>query len=273
MKTKRLLCAILTLIFLVGMVGISVAAPLPEKVTFQAAEITDPNIIQVRLDNGITDDPAIKMYATVDGDVITDNSGHKWKVVIRDNDVKWTAQKLKEIVRGTELQQDFVVYSSAKAVIVPMETGSNVPISDQGGGINYFATLDQISYVSWQTDVTADIYQGGTAYKFSSTKAKLTRNDAAAQLYSLRVGQHGEGYSSTSATGTYSLRTPNDDVRNISGATSGTWYSVSADNTNYWWWVKTGVAQSATVGGYAGATVKRGTSTQVMSTQIYRSAY
>lgn len=271
MKINKFLCIAFSLMLLFGIVCTASAAQSPEQILFQAAEITDESIIQERMDKGITDDSSIRVTAVVNGDVFSDESGQKWKIVA--SDVKYTSQKLKEVIRGTQRQQDFVVNSSVKAIIVPYDYGNNLPIHDNDGGAYAVAQLDQTSYISFEDDITANPggYTGGTATKFHSTKAKITRNDSATALISLRVGQHGEGLSSTTKTGTYSLRTPNDDVINISGPSNGTYYNVAANNTNYWWWVKSGQAQSATIGGYAGATVTRGTKTYYFNTSIYRS--
>lgn len=270
MKIRKFLCIALSLMLLFGIAGSAGATQLPEKIVFQAPEITDENIIQKRMDKGITDDASIRLNAVVSGDVFTDDSGQKWKVVAAD--VKHTSQKLKEVIRGTQRQQDFVVNSSVKAIIVPQDYGNNLPVGDIDGGSNAIARLDQTSYLSFEDDITANPggYTGGTATKFHSTKAKITRNESAAALISLRVGQSGGGLSSTTKTGTYAIRWPNDDVRNISGPSNGTYYSVAANNTNYWWWIKSGQAQSAFIGGYAGATVKRGTVTYTFSTSVYR---
>jgi len=255
---------------LLGIVGTTNAIETTEKIVFQAPEITDQKLLQERMDKGITDDPLIKVKAVVDGDVFTDDSGQKWKVVAAD--VKNTAQKLREVVRGTNRQQDFVVHSSVKAVIVPMESGNNLPIeATPDGGPYEIAQLNQTSYISWEDGITANPggYTGGTATKFSSTKAKITRNDTSAALVSLQVGQEGFGLSSTTKTGTYSTRSK-EDQRNISGPSSGTYYTKSASNTNYWWWVKPGTAPSAAISGYANATVTRGSNTYYFSTLIYR---
>jgi len=271
MRIKRFLCIALSFILLFGIVGTAGATQLQEKVVFQAAEITDENLIQERMDKGITDDSSIKVSADVSGDVFTDDSGQKWKVVAAD--VKYTSQKLKEVILGTQRQQDFVVHSSVEALIVPYDYGNNIPINDTDGGSTSMAQLDQTSYMSFEDDITANPggYTGGTATKFHSTKAKITKNESTAELISLRVGQHGEGLSSTTKTGTYDYRFPDDDLRNISRPSNGTYYSVTANKTNYWWWIKPGQAPSATIGGFAGATVKRGTQTYNYSTSIYRS--
>lgn len=271
MRTKKLICIALSLMLLFGIVGTAGAVQLPEQIVFQATEITDENIIQERMDKGITDDSLIRVNATVSDDVFTDDLGQKWRVVITD--VKQTSQKLKEVIRGTQRQQDFVLNISAKAVIVPSDYGNNLPINDKDGDITGVARLDQTTYYSFEDNITAfSGYTGGTATKFHSTKAKVSKADEYVKLISLRVGQRGEGLSSTTKTGTYTDRI-GDDVKNISNPSNGTYYSVTANKTNYWWWVKSGSAQSATIGGYAGAKVQRGTKTFLYNTSISRAPF
>lgn len=157
-----------------------------------------------------------------------------------------------------------------------MESGINLPIeATSDGGPYEIAEFNQTSYISFESDITANPggYTDGTATKFLSTRAKITRNDSGAALVSLQVGQHGEGLSSTTKTGTYVLRYPNDDLRDISGPSSGTYYSKSASNTNYLWWVKQGQTQSALVYGYAIATVTRGTNTYNFETRLTRAIF
>lgn len=174
-------------------------------------------------------------------------------------------------MQGEKCQKDFVVNSSVSAIVVPFESGNNLPISDNDGGSNAIATLNQTSYISYEDGITANPggYTDGTATKISSTKAKITRNDQSAALVSLQVGQEGYGLSSSTKTGTYSTRSK-EDKSNISGPGSGTYYTVSASNTNYWWWVKPGTAPSAAISGYANATVTRGSNTYRFSTLVYR---
>lgn len=254
---------------LFGMVGTAGALDVSETIVYQAAEITDEKLIQERMDKGITDDASIKVQAVVNGDIFIDDVGRKWKLVATD--VKYTTQKLKEVVLGEKRQTDFVVNSSVKAIVVPFDSGDNLPINDNDGDKYDVARLDQTSYISFEDGITAQGYTDGTATKFHSTKAKVTRNDTVA-LVSLQVGQEGFGLSSTTKTGTYTTR-QKEDVRNISGPSNGTYYTVSANNTNYWWWVKPGASPSATIIGYANATVTRGTQTYYFGTLITRGPF
>jgi hypothetical protein len=136
---------------------------------------------------------------------------------------------------------------------------------------SYFWSGNSVSFWTVWIGVNTQGYTDGTATKFHSTKAKVTRNDTVA-LVSLQVGQEGFGLSSTTKTGTYTTR-QKEDVRNISGPSNGTYYTVSANNTNYWWWVKPGASPSATIIGYANATVTRGTQTYYFGTLITRGPF
>lgn len=71
----------------------------------------------------------------------------------------------------------------------------------------------------------------------------------------------GSGYQNSTETDVYTKSTP----------VSGTWYSVSPNNTNYWWWTDSGSIWDGVISCYCKGTFKRGTSTFTLNTEVTKS--
>jgi hypothetical protein len=270
MKIRKLLCIVLGVVFLSGMMGSASASQIQERTLFQSDEIKDQKIIAERMANGITDDPSIKVEAHISGDIITDESGKQYKVVVKD--VKCTSQKLKEVLIGGKRQQDFVANSMTELVIVPLEYGNDIPAYDADGSMVGAGTLNQTTYYSYETGIYNDDIPDGTVYKFTRTYSKLTQADGSFYLDSLILKLHGAGSYSSNKTGPFYITAGKTDLRSFDNPISGSTYTLFADDTDYWWWIKSGCAVGAHLKAESWGTITRAGNTWEFYTLVQRTS-
>lgn len=265
---------------LLGMVGSAYASKAQEKIIFKATEIKDQKLLDIRMDKGITEDSEIRINAIANGDIYTDETGHKYKVSVKN--VKYTSQKLEERTKNNARELDFVLNSKVECELAPvvglkiLETGTNVPGVATPDNNTLIGTLYQTTYYSYKTDVPLDSITGGTTYKFSSTASKAVTADNTVSLTKILIEQTAWGSYFTSSSGGSNYvvvggTNPRYDVQTYNSPSTNTYYNLFANNTNYWWWVLSGTTQSSTIVAGTTATFKRGSSTFTLYTEIHRS--
>jgi len=269
---KKIFVLLLSIMFVTLSVGSTFADtskqnPQP-KVNFQASEIKDKETLKYRMDNSITDDLHLKIAASAEGEIYTDENGQKY--AIKPASIKYTSQKLKETVYSDGIvKTDFVANSEVTFSMVPMMNhGSSYEDAMEA---QTCGTLYQTTYYEYYTDVPLYTMPSllGKTYKFTSTVAQLVRGDSTFALKSLVIKQTGTGPYYDVGTGSGYHNGTKTDTKTITGPSSGTCYTLYPTNTNYWWWIKSGSPYGGAIRGYSKGTITRGTSTYTLNTEVY----
>lgn len=220
------------------------------------------------MDNSITDDLHLKIAASAEGEIYTDENGQKY--AIKPASIKYTSQKLKETVYSDGIvKTDFVANSEVTFSMVPMMNhGSSYEDAMEA---QTCGTLYQTTYYEYYTDVPLYTMPSllGKTYKFTSTVAQLVRGDSTFALKSLVIKQTGTGPYYDVGTGSGYHNGTKTDTKTITGPSSGTCYTLYPTNTNYWWWTKSGSPYGGAIRGYSKGTITRGTSTYTLNTEVY----
>jgi len=242
-----------------------------EAILFKSVEITDPEEILSRMENGITDSD-IKELITVG--FKNDNISDKANVIENTSkdifaiDSMSTTQKLKSTVDSSGGITDeyvahvMVMIDNNESIISTMGTGSGSE-DDEDGDSNTGAVLYLKAYYNYYSDPL-----GGAYFTFSSVKSKVTRYDSALTLSNLVIKNNKMGDLYLDKYGDVSYDSRYDyNTKTVSVPSSGTYYyCYDADETYV---LLNGTsALDGIANAYSEVTIKRGSSSWKLSVII-----
>lgn len=245
-------------------------AEVNNKITvYEAEEISNIDVLKQRAHENISEDELDTQFNSKisihSQDKFTDNN-----VIFNTEDdlgiesTYSTTQKIRSTLIGDSLKNEYVKY-----VFINLET--NEPVSTRGSGSGGETEEDgntAVLYLKINYEYTTNVSLSGnrtaTLFRFTSVKAKVTRDDSSINFSNLIVSNNksGELYKDSQGTTLYSSRTDNN-TKKVSNPSTNTYYSASDKNTYVAFGVMWGMATA-----HSEVTVTRGTSSWNLEVDI-----